>query len=387
MPGRAMEAAEATAEDWYHSTVDPRAPVSQYMSTAPKGMTMSPQSAKVRKLLLRDLNEYGVQLEHTNWPPPMPESLKPEEPPAAFARSYSTPALSFTDLQGARGPHIKVVRRGAYGEVVVGPGSWERSDSSSRRTTAAEPRRLWHRVPAAKAHHKPKQDAAGQSAGFPTAFWRPRRVHVEDKTLAGQMAVQGQKPREVAKPLAPGQPLPQRIPSDTELRNAVDTLKGQASLHTAAVSDRFRFAADMSAGAPVVIRGAGVASGTGAACWSSDASALLNFHHGQIRKIAKSGLEPLKEPATTKKKKKKKDDIEDLQLSDSGLFQPKYPIDSSLMSLRRLKKTMFPEVVQREQEEAARLAALKAAAEEEAIRNQAAGLQAAFRESVASAAS
>merc|ERR1711879_192852 len=109
-------------------------------------------------------------------------------------------------------------------------------------------------------------------------------------------------------------------------------------------------------------------------CWASDASALMNFHNGQIRTLAKSGLEPLKEPPK-KKKKKKRDDIDDLQLSDSGLFQPKYPIDSSLMSLRRLKKSMFPEVVLEEQEEAARLAALRGLEEPAAF-------QAVFRDSI-----
>merc|ERR1712183_299618 len=71
-----------------------------------------------------------------------------------------------------------------------------------------------------------------------------------------------------------------------------------------------------------------------------------------------------KESPKTKRKKKKKDDIEDLELSESGIFQQKYPIDESLKSLRRLKKNMFPEEWRRQQEEAAALAEALAHAEE-----------------------
>uniref|UniRef100_A0A7S1RJ55 Uncharacterized protein n=1 Tax=Alexandrium catenella TaxID=2925 RepID=A0A7S1RJ55_ALECA len=318
-------------------------------------MSCPPQSKMVRKELLKDLREYGVQLERSypSWPPPYPD----------FGE--------MTDISPARGPHVQFVRRSVFGDEI------EEDRGSPKRDSAdpdADPKRLWYHVKRRKEYSR-RHDTKAQSAGFPTAFWRPTRISVEDASLAGRRAA---KTQPAVKSVGPGKSMPQRVLSEPELRNAREGLKGQASLHTAAVSDRFRFTADMSAGAPVCIRGAGVGSGESSSSWASDASALINFHHGHIRVIAKSGIEPLKEPPK-KKKKKKSDDIDHLQLSESGLFQPKYPIDSSLMSLRRLKKNMFPEVVRREQEEAARLAAARAAAEEEELRSKTAGLSRAFR--------
>eukprot|EP00416_Gambierdiscus_australes_P003053 CAMPEP_0171140176 /NCGR_PEP_ID=MMETSP0766_2-20121228/138202_1 /TAXON_ID=439317 /ORGANISM="Gambierdiscus australes, Strain CAWD 149" /LENGTH=50 /DNA_ID=CAMNT_0011603859 /DNA_START=32 /DNA_END=180 /DNA_ORIENTATION=+ len=49
----AAEAAmEPTMEDWFHSAVDPRSPLATYIHTPPRGMTVTPQSDKVRKELL-----------------------------------------------------------------------------------------------------------------------------------------------------------------------------------------------------------------------------------------------------------------------------------------------------------------------------------------------
>lgn len=180
-----------------------------------------------------------------------------------------------------------------------------------------------------------------QSSGFPTAFWRPTKFPTEVAVAPFHA------PRSLAVP---------QVPSDWDIRNAKDTLKGQASLHSASMGDRHRFAADTSAAAV-------------AAVWASDASDLVNFHHRLIRKVVKSGLQPVKEPPSMKKTKKAAD-IEDLRLSESGLFRPKYPIDESLKSLRMLKKNLYPEVVRREREEAARLANAAHAAREEACARQ-----------------
>merc|ERR1712190_198507 len=75
--------------------------------------------------------------------------------------------------------------------------------------------------------------------------------------------------------------------SESELRNARDVLKGQQSLHIATVQERFKFTADTSPGVP-------------AHAWDSEASFLLNFHSGAIRKVVPSGLEPVKEPLKKK---------------------------------------------------------------------------------------
>lgn len=193
-------------------------------------------------------------------------------------------------------------------------------------------------------------------AGRPTALWRPNKISLESSTSVPQLkspekelldtfSKEGKKKEKDTKKQLQGSL------SESELRNARDVLKGQQSLHIATVQERFKFTADTSPGVP-------------AHAWDSEASFLLNFHSGAIRKVAPSGLEPVKESPKTKRKKKKKDDIEDLQLSESGIFEQKYPIDESLKSLRRLKKNMYPEVVRRQQEEAAAAAAALAHAEE-----------------------
>merc|ERR1711920_1088305 len=78
-----------------------------------------------------------------------------------------------------------------------------------------------------------------------------------------------------------------------------------------------------------------------------------------------SSLQPVEETANSPKKKK--DDVENLQLSDSGLFKPMYPIDNSLKILRRLRKKHFPD---KSEEELRRLLAEKKAAEAEAKRKE-----------------
>jgi len=220
-------------------------------------------------------------------------------------------------------------------------------------------------------------DAMAQSHGSPTARWRTKREFMledEDHGPKGEPKKSGaafgstgggmgetakssdkagSKGRDSSKGTTEAwhhpaqQKILDRVPSDRELRNARDALKGQSGLHNAAVSDRFRFCADMSMGAPLCIKGSGTACGTPSDVWASDASFLVKFHNGAIRNVNPSTLQPKPEEVVPKKKKKKKDDENDL---DMGVFQPKYPIDESLKSLRKLKKQMFPDEVRREEE-------------------------------------
>jgi len=77
--------------------------------------------------------------------------------------------------------------------------------------------------------------------------------------------------------------------------------------------------------------------------WMSDAAYLQKFHNSAIRVVDPSGLQKIKEePKKKKKKKGAQDDIDELKMSDSGLFVPKYPIDDSLKTLRRLRRKWFP---------------------------------------------
>lgn len=139
-----------------------------------------------------------------------------------------------------------------------------------------------------------------------------------------------------------------------ELDNRVYALRGMSNLHRAAVKDRFVFGASSAAGDPMVL-GASPLSQANPGSWSSDAAFLTKFHNSAIRIVNPSGLEVLKEPTSKRKKKKKKnvDDEEELKMSDSGLFVARYPIDESLLQMKRLKKKAFPEeeeVVQTKQE-------------------------------------
>merc|ERR1719487_1264628 len=150
--------------------------------------------------------------------------------------------------------------------------------------------------------------------------------------------------------------------TEIELRNARIMLRAQSSLHGSSVQDRFRFNSDVSPGANLVIKGAGTGFGNSAPPWASDAAYLTQFHHGAIRMVNPSGLEPVKDaPAAGTRKKKKKKDDDDLQLGESGLFSPKYPLDTSIRRLKVLKKKAFPEAC-RTEEELAAMAAAQAAA-------------------------
>merc|ERR1711972_346980 len=137
---------------------------------------------------------------------------------------------------------------------------------------------------------------------------------------------------------------PTRKVEESELENGTRVLRGMSQLHRAAVADRFRFNSNMSRGQPMVLGGATInASDLGK--WYTDASDLQKFHNSAIRIVDPSGLQVLKEPQNQKKKKKKQqvDDIDDLKMSDSGLFVARYPIDESLKTLRRIRKKAYPE--------------------------------------------
>lgn len=209
-------------------------------------------------------------------------------------------------------------------------------------------------------------DSLQLSRGSPTARWRPQRSSLDEvvnppvifsrereKDATGRLPSRGSVRQEAAWQ-RPGSEKPNRAMSDSELRNARDALKGQSGLHVAAAADRFRFAWDASKGAPLCIKGGGVPTGMPADVWASDGAFLNNYHNGAVRSAYPSALQPLKEEDQQVRKKKKgkgEDDDDELTLSASGMFQPIYPIDDSLKSLRRLKKTMFPDVVRHEEEE------------------------------------
>jgi len=219
-------------------------------------------------------------------------------------------------------------------------------------------------------------DAASLSHGFPTARWRNREpfifegqalgasppkstVAAEKDSRSGSRCGSrgdGKKGRDQREPghetwcHPDQQKLNDRVMTEEELKNWRLFLKGQAGLHSAAMMDRFRFAADISKGAPLCIRGSGTACGTASDIWASDGSSLVAFHNGAIRGVNPSNLTATEEPPEETKKRKKKGADDELSMGESGLFRPKYPIDNSLKSLRKLKREWFPEACLREEE-------------------------------------
>eukprot|EP00419_Tripos_fusus_P044776 CAMPEP_0172839658 /NCGR_PEP_ID=MMETSP1075-20121228/28723_1 /TAXON_ID=2916 /ORGANISM="Ceratium fusus, Strain PA161109" /LENGTH=312 /DNA_ID=CAMNT_0013683339 /DNA_START=26 /DNA_END=964 /DNA_ORIENTATION=- len=281
---------------WFDATVSPHGDMSSYCKAPPMGMTFPPRNPKVRQRLLAELKAYGIRPTPSRpWPPPKPGTNDSSRPQGlartlGLTRTASSPAATFQS------------------DGTTGAGGSLSSTTSEWKLTrpASSPKRIW-RPPDDEEPRLASDNDRWQMTGMPTALWRPPRK------LPSQVNLEHRRLDDV---------------HDWQVRNAKEALRAQASLHTAAMSDKHRFPSGMSmAPAP--------------AAWLTDAGDLANFHHAQLRKVAKSGLEVIKEPVVTKKKKR--DEIEDLQLSTSGLFKPKYPVDGSLKSLRRLTRSLHLE--------------------------------------------
>jgi hypothetical protein len=197
----------------------------------------------------------------------------------------------------------------------------------------------------------PNADLMSQVHGLPTPLWRSIPFSLEDKSSNVTRSRRTEQPRADKKgnrshsrleqwSHAKARPKPKYL-TDYEFRTAVEVLRARSGQHTAAVSDRFRIAADTSPDAPLVIKGAGTASGKNHCAWASDGADLFSYHSSATRALVPSSLQPIKDDeAQAAKKTRRKDDINYLQMSDTGIFRPLYPIDSSLKTMRRLKKVL-----------------------------------------------
>jgi len=348
----------------------------------PKGMANPPQNPKVRAKLLQDLQNFSVALSPPEWPPQQRPHQEEVRRAPELSRSMGDLLGSYSSLisdgtyrvrkpwnqKGRRAssapkPQIRPPKR-LYGNGLTFPEESSQASGMGLINRTADVKRqsvgyttgLWH-------NKVPGQE--GDSAGSSSTLASPASKKAAGERKSSEKKEQWQ---------APGKERPDRILTELELRNARLVLRAQASLHSSAVQDRYRFAADTSPGANLVIQGAGTGWGNSAPPWASDASYLTQFHHSAIRIVNPSGLDPLKEE-TTKRKKKKKDD-DDLQFSGSGLFQPKYPFDKSLRHLKMLKKKTYPEACRTEEELAAAAAAQNAA-------DQAASFASSFKREVA----
>jgi len=290
-----METMEEVSDEqaWFDATVSPHGDMNSYCKAPPMGMTSPPQNSMVRQRLLAELKAYGIRPTPSRpWAPPKPGTNDSSRPQGlartlGLTRTASSPAATFQSMDGTTG---------AGGSLSSTTSAWKLT------RPASSPKRI-RRSP----DDEEPRLASDNVTGMPTALWRPPRK------LPSQVNLEHRRLDDA---------------HDWQVRNAKEALRAQASLHTAAMSDKHRCPSGMSmAPAP--------------AAWLTDAGDLANFHHAHLRKVAKSGLEVIKEPVATKKKKR--DEIEDLQLSTSGLFQPKYPLDGSLKSLRRLTRSLHLE--------------------------------------------
>lgn len=295
---------------WFAPSVKPTAPVAEYAAAPPRGMTNPPLSDKVRERLLEDLDDYAINLDpKSSWPPPL--LAQPSRHPVIKAATQvgwrKTPWVGMPSLECRQ--HLEAAAFKEKGRT--------KSEAAVHRTAPAE---------------RAKEAEIGAVHAQRPNSEKGRHRHAGAKEASGPS---GDQPKESDDPFAVQKQVRKDI-SDIELNNSLETLKGQGRLHRAWVSDQFRFGADLSVGGSMVIKGAG-ASANVPGVWASYASHLNKFHNKAMRTVNPSKLEVL--PDEDKPRKKKKDEDE-IQLSKSGLFQPKYKADAAYRTLRQLRRSM-----------------------------------------------
>lgn len=291
------------ADLWFKSTVKPDAKVSEYAAAPPQGMTNPPQNPKVRKMLLEELTNNGVKLTLDKWPPALPNErscASRESSIMGAGAQWSRVSTSSTRL-----PTPNVRSRSCISTPDLRRLSTTASSGFGRSTgRLSSPPPAGQQLSALRARSPPKSDVQAALKEEKEEQWQP------------------------------GPKLKQRTLTESEIRNSLMALRAQGRLHRAAVSDRYRFGADLSAGGSVVLQGAG-ADPHPQGCWASTASHLNVFHNKAMRTVNPSHLDLL--PIEEKKRRKKKDE-DDLELSKSGLFNCRYKVDDAYKTLRKLRR-------------------------------------------------
>lgn len=398
-----VEDPEATRSWFVHDVrADTPGQLGIYAAEPPRGMSNPPMSAKVRRELLQDILDNGTEVTVPDWPPPLRREFISGSQPATPSQSMtnfhssasSSMSSSMTTLHttgrsalsrvAMSQSYVANVRRGLIRNASAPAGS---SSSQSPKGLNAP---MWHTYAFSmqklqpinrqkgfragterSVHFTEGGDSSGDAGGelqLPsrgtngaaeyiktpsnaTALAQARRQSLENpsgKRLAVDAPgvtkrskdAKADKATEVSQDDAKKTA---HVPEERELEEHLRGLRGRSQLHRAAVADRYRFGADASAGAPMVLKNT-TAVNANPGVWASDAAFLNKFHNSAIRIVVPSGLKEIKQPK--KRKKKKGDDVDDLKMSDSGLFVARYPIDESLKTLRRLRKKAFPEIVE-----------------------------------------
>mmetsp|Transcript_105195 Transcript_105195/g.166049 ORF Transcript_105195/g.166049 Transcript_105195/m.166049 type:complete len:437 (+) Transcript_105195:98-1408(+) len=365
-------------DSWFVHKYDPMSSVIDYASARPRGMTNPPMNPEVRALLCRDLIDCGLELVAPEWGRPsrsMQSTSSGQSPQQLLGQSRSAMKSMYSE-------------RLRSGQVLKKGSCFSKSAPdlpALKHDKKVLPRHApWHSYhprpdmkPAEKllsnekerrsvhfADSPPKrtlEDTNGKSSGSattPTEYIKTpsnARALTAGKKMNLVDSASGRRPSTEVPGIAKRSNgkdsgkeednsatlQPKRHVEEDELDNGLRSLRGMSQLHRAAVHDRFRFCCDPSRGQPMVL-GKATSNFANPGNWMSDAAYLNKFHNSSIRVVDPSGLEVVKGMPKKKKKNQKVDDIDDLKMSDSGLFVPQYPIDESLKCLRRLRKRYFP---------------------------------------------
>eukprot|EP00440_Ansanella_granifera_P027544 gb/GFBE01029920.1/.p1 GENE.gb/GFBE01029920.1/~~gb/GFBE01029920.1/.p1 ORF type:complete len:399 (+),score=89.37 gb/GFBE01029920.1/:1-1197(+) len=370
-----------SADDWFGPHVNPNAAIAEYRSAPPRGMTNPPQNPKVRAMLLRELEEYGVQLEVESWPPPAPDltasfnfgalTAPPESrnPGARAAQELARKHMTWlrdgdtraianrladnlVEYEKSRSrPGSRPASRpgsGASGKTggklahsasapALGAGSRRQKDSKEQKDGKGKG------AGKGTVSQKGLKDAGAKQAARPgSSGQRHSSKDKIEKTTASEPARQDmQNGGEAGDDAWQAKKKVPRVLSESELHNGIAALRSQGRLHRAAVGDRFRFGADLMAAGGMVLKGAG-ATPVAPGVWASDASELVKFHNKAIRLVNPSHLALL--PVETKKKKKKKVDEDELAMGARSLYQA----DKSYRNIRKIRRSFYPDSFERE---------------------------------------
>lgn len=387
---------------WFEHEFNPYSAVVDYANAPPRGMTNAPMNLVLRKVLCKDLCEYGLVLQAPHWEGGFgrTSSSAPTSPSQSQYTATRRLARTFSSRSQLMSSYTENLRSGqtlkkgsifsrsapAIGVVSQEEGAAAHPDWHQYHPFPHTLRPIDRRGPLLKTPSAASTEKkASRSVHFAEDAQKTLTEHLEKNyqgspvntefiktpshekaiTLGKNMSLDASKGK---RPNEPGHAKDgkhsgkdgghddkdgkkkhnaeehEACVDNTELDNRMRSLRGNSQLHRAAVADRFRFGASAEAGDPMVLNAASL-SQANPGSWSSDAAFLNKFHNSAIRIVHPSGLEVLKEPKVKKKKKKKlQDDDSDLKMTvGGGEFVARYPVDQALIKLRKVKKQTFPE--------------------------------------------
>eukprot|EP00927_Polykrikos_kofoidii_P078872 TRINITY_DN75671_c0_g1_i1.p1 TRINITY_DN75671_c0_g1~~TRINITY_DN75671_c0_g1_i1.p1 ORF type:complete len:391 (-),score=64.55 TRINITY_DN75671_c0_g1_i1:116-1288(-) len=362
------------SNEWLVAQAGPNDAISAYISAPPRGMTHPPQNPKVRKKLMEQLGEYGVDLSADEWPWP-----RPEKPQAKDLSMSKTPKRSKLSCSTPSHICLKEVRSGAVASVARNqnaltqkwmvhfnkehpqlvsntPQDTENDQFAKSGNLAARPVltfRPTDMLPSKSAmsatHRGCTRLSNNGGSGSGAAGSNVSAFAADMEPVAGSNAVSQSVQRPSSSQFgSPGtaklaeetwqtsNKIPQRSYSDTDLRNNATGLRSAGRTHRAGVRDRYRLSVDLTTPGARVLSGAG-SSANPPSGWDSDLSELNGLHSSAMRKANPSKMKVLPMP---EKRRKKKGEEDETQLSESGLFFARYSGDTALKTVKELNRSL-----------------------------------------------